>query len=258
MQRHPGDNILFLSRYKDQAMLKKIFVLGFALATFMGGVLPPAALADGDYYIGRDARGVYFQTDRDGVWVVPKEDQHLFKIGEKGTYTQGKDSNGSFIQVGDKLKFYVNADTARRRPAAAGDTGAEAGTAASPRETRVTVKGNQVLVPVLIGHGGKEVQALLLLDTGASITTIDRRALKKLAVGRIEKTKLIVPGGKTVDADIVKLGYLKVGPHKLSNLHAAVIDHNGPAVAYQGLLGMNFLKEVDYRLDLKKQVIQWR
>jgi hypothetical protein len=29
-------------------------------------------------------------------------------------------------------------------------------------------------------------------------------------------------------------------------------------VEFQGLLGMNFLKEVDYKIDFERQVIIWR
>jgi hypothetical protein len=30
------------------------------------------------------------------------------------------------------------------------------------------------------------------------------------------------------------------------------MDHKGPTVDYQGLLGMNFLKEVDYKIDFQR------
>jgi predicted aspartyl protease len=120
------------------------------------------------------------------------------------------------------------------------------------------VKGNQVLVPVTLGYGEKELKLSLLLDTGASITTLNRDAVKKFQLAQPQKAKLVVPGGKTIDADIVQLSYIKVGPHKIPNLHAGIIDHKGTTVEFQGLLGMNFLKEVDYRIDFERQVIVWR
>ena len=60
---------------------------------------------------------------------------------------------------------------------------------------------NQVLVPVVLGYDGKEVQVSLLLDTGASITTLNRDSIKKLQAVPVHKGKMIVPGGKTIDAN---------------------------------------------------------
>jgi len=39
-------------------------------------------------------------------------------------------------------------------------------------QTKVAIDGNRVLVPVKLGYRGKEVEATLLLDTGATITTV--------------------------------------------------------------------------------------
>ena len=228
------------------------------LAILLTFLLPSVSFADGNYHVGKDSGGMYFQTDRDGGWYIPKDDQGYFKAGEKGAYTRGTDANGTYIQIGETRKFYLDVASRGNSRSPAADPGQEKKSFSSEKETNVTIRGNRVLVPVTLGYGGKEAQVTLLLDTGASITTLSRDAVKNFQVSQAQKAKLIVPGGKTIDADVVQLSYVKVGPHKLPNLHAGIIDHKGLTVDYQGLLGMNFLKEVDYKIDFQRQVIIWR
>lgn len=228
------------------------------LILFLMCFWPSMASADGNYYVGRDSGGMFFQTDNDGGWQIPRSDQPLFKIGETGTYTRGRDAGGSYFRLENHRKFYIDVGARSSSPAATAQPPQKQPLPSSVKETKVAVKGNQVLVPVVLGYGGQEVQVALLLDTGASITTLNRDAVRKFQLQQPHKAKLIVPGGKTIDADVVQLSYIKVGPHKIPNLHAGIIDHKGMPVEFQGLLGMNFLKEVDYKIDFERQVIIWR
>ncbi len=207
--------------------------------------------AAGNYLIRPEGKGLVFQTDRDGDWDIPEADRPHFRPGERGTYSRGRDAEGDFLRIDETRKFYI--DPAPRRTAATRER-----SAASPRETKIEVRNERILVPALIGHGGREVKTTLVLDTGAAITTLNRTAVGKLNAPVVEKAKLLLPGGKTIAAEVVRLAYLRVGPHRLANFPAAVIEHEGPRIEYDGLLGMNFLKEVDYRIDLKRRLIEWR
>ncbi|MFO7709069.1 MAG: retropepsin-like aspartic protease [Desulfobacterales bacterium] len=234
--------------------LKKLLFIAWLLAL----LLPCAARADGTYHVVQDADGMYFQTDRDGGWTIPRNNQRYFKVGEKGAYTRGTDADGTYIKIGERRKFYIDVNAASRTAGSASEAGRDRQPQSSARETPIAIMGNRVLVPATLGHGGREAQVTLVLDTGASITTLNREAVKRFQFGKTRKGKLIVADGNSIDADLVQFNYIKVGPHRVANLHAGIIDHKGFSGDYQGLLGMNFLRDMDYKIDFQRQVIIWR
>jgi hypothetical protein len=78
------------------------------LVLFLSLLNPFPLYADGSYYIGKDAGGVYFQTDRDGGWYIDREDLKFFKIGDTGTYSIGKDPIGTYLSTNKNHKFYLD------------------------------------------------------------------------------------------------------------------------------------------------------
>jgi clan AA aspartic protease (TIGR02281 family) len=126
-------------------------------------------------------------------------------------------------------------------------------------ETKVTIYGNEVLVPVTLDYGGTIVQALLLLDTGASRTVISAEIAARLNINldQTEKEKGQVVGGGLVEARLTKLNSITVGPHTRTDMRIAIIEHKGPAVKHDGLLGMDFLRNLRYHIEFDKQIINW-
>jgi predicted aspartyl protease len=124
-------------------------------------------------------------------------------------------------------------------------------------ETKVTIIGNQVIVPVTLGYNGKEVQTSLLLDTGASILALHQDIADQLLVRTFKKTKAQLAGGQIIDTEIARLSYVKVGPYKKTDLDAGIIKDKNFLTNYKGLLGMNFLRNLEYHIDFKRQVIKW-
>ncbi len=125
--------------------------------------------------------------------------------------------------------------------------------------TQVTILGNQVLVPVILAKDGYEVRANLLLDTGASVTSIHSDVAARLHIdeARTQKTIGQVAGGGLLLVRRTRLSSISVGPHTKADMDVAIVEHKGPPVAYEGLLGMNFLRNLRYSIDFGNRTINW-
>ena len=214
--------------------------------------------ADGTYYIDADENGVYMETEEDGSWYIAPDDIKAFKVGETGTYSIKIDRGGAYVRTDKHGKFYIDVQENANLDRQISNYNKEQQRQAQERVTKVIIKGNQVLVPVLLGYRGNEIEALLLLDTGASMTSLHREIADQLDIQPTHRTEFAVAGGKTIATNIAKLSYIAVGPHKKENLYIGIIDYEGLTVAHKGLLGMDFLKYLEYRIDYKKHLIEWK
>jgi len=142
------------------------------------------------------------------------------------------------------------------RPAGGGRQGEADG---EDKITKITVKGKQVFVPVKLAYEGKEIEVNLLLDTGASATTIHPHVADRFYFNlyKAQKVRAQVVGGNVLEASVVQMDYLKIGPHTINHCNIYVVPNEGNTLQFDGLLGMDVLGGFSYRIDLKKQVIIW-
>ncbi|MCP4628123.1 MAG: hypothetical protein GY850_32090 [bacterium] len=125
-------------------------------------------------------------------------------------------------------------------------------------QTRVLVDGNRLLVPVTMVNNGVELAVNLVLDTGASQIVLHRYVADQLNIVSLKKGLAQVAGGQNIYVETGQVNYFKVGPFNMQNASVLIMAYEGPAVNYSGLLGMNFLKNVQYTIDYPNQVIRWQ
>jgi predicted aspartyl protease len=126
-----------------------------------------------------------------------------------------------------------------------------------PRETSVLINGNQILVPVRLACNGREIRTFLILDTGATATMIHDDFANKFKISDYKHSKSMIADGSIVDTKITRFDYIIVGPHRMSNFRVDILDYKGSSGQAKGLLGMNFLKNINYEVDYSRNVIKW-
>lgn len=171
----------------------------------------------------------------------------------RADFFQYTDQDGTVVMVDDESKIppRYRKKTRTTKAAPAGDS----------KSTPVRLsRGNQAIVPVRISYRNTTVEAWLLLDTGAAVTVISNSLADRLGIkpASTERRLAQLADGSVIDTARTRVDYLAVGPKMKYNAEVAIMPSDGPVTGFDGLLGMNFLGEFRYHLDVNNQTIEWQ
>ncbi len=124
--------------------------------------------------------------------------------------------------------------------------------------TPIRTRNGRIFVPATIGYGILETKVMLVLDTGASATTLFRHAVDRIFMRGLTHTLGRTAGGGVLPVELATLDFIRVGPHERRRLTVGIVDVEGDPPGYDGLLGMDFLRGLDFNIDFKRKVIVWR
>lgn len=110
--------------------------------------------------------------------------------------------------------------------------------------------GNHFIVNALVANHDLR----LLIDTGASMTVLSSQAASQLGLGRQERLQTVVVNTVSgpAEAQLYRLDAMAVGAFSVAPIEVAVVELLEMSSA-QGLLGMNFLQQFEFRIDQQSQ-----
>jgi predicted aspartyl protease/Skp family chaperone for outer membrane proteins len=241
------------------------FTFSVMLALCLGLFLTPDLKAEFYKYVDREGRVFYV----DDLSKIPEEYQEQVKVyrekydelseqdraraleSERARIQQAEQEQQR--QIIEQLREFQETEEADKKRKAAEDEQK----LLEKMQTEFIVDGNRILVPVTLANNGIEVGTHLLLDTGASQIVLHREFAGQLNIIALKKGLAQVVGGQNIYVETGEISYFKVGPYTMEKAEVLIVAHEGEAVSYSGLLGMNFLKNVAYTIDYQKQVIRW-
>jgi len=125
--------------------------------------------------------------------------------------------------------------------------------------TKIKVYNYAVIVPVEIKYKNRSITIDLILDTGATITTITPEIADYLGINENDKTV-----GETTIADGSKVNHSKfiademsVGSKTRIKIPVAILGRKNKDNV-NGLLGMNFLSNFPHMINIKSREIKWQ
>lgn len=120
-----------------------------------------------------------------------------------------------------------------------------------PKQVEIIQKSDHMLVDVVLN---KKVNVTLVLDTGASCLLLTNSVAKKLGVDindkKLQNVELIMADGRKVNGKLVMLESVAAQGVEAQGVAAAVLPEDAGMENFNdGLLGMSFLKNFNFKID---------
>ena len=217
----------------------RIFAILFCLIALLLIMMMSKAEAEIYKYTDKNGRKVFV----DSLSQVPAEYREQLEIQKPAATVNNTGSLSTNTTYGSTLKQRASVERLQAE--------------LRKLETAVEVINNQVFVPVTVTYHGRSVKARMLMDTGASSTVFHRDALERLDPQSRSAGYARVAGGSVIKMRSVNFDSIQVGPHKAKSIRSYVIDNQNEASHFDGLLGMDFLMNASYELNLQRKLIIW-
>ncbi len=119
-----------------------------------------------------------------------------------------------------------------------------------PQEVGFSKYAEHAVVEALLN---KKVKASLLVDTGASVVLLSGRVAKRLGLKNDitidDMVKLQLADGRRIDARYITLDSVSIEGIEAKDVGAVILEDDSEADIYDGLLGMSFLSNFNFKID---------
>jgi hypothetical protein len=124
--------------------------------------------------------------------------------------------------------------------------------------TKISIVNNVIIIPVVFRNKGSNVKARMILDTGASITTLYSSLASQLDLNKnkLTRARSINANGVPSDSLLTKVDHIEVDDKILANSEVVVIPSLSN-IGADGLLGNSFLRFFNFTIDYEKQLLRW-